>query len=193
MSEHTELTPKRLDQMAERLNDARRVSALASWPLGLYRDVARQQADSAALLAEVARLRAQVADLTQQRDAARAVVAEQQEQLSAAPPRPAGPAPGEALRDAADEIVADCPDHGSDDRDTGYMACHCDAADYLRRLADDADAGPTPGEALRDSARLFLTFALELAADQMSLRPDEFDADDQADLERLMRLAGGGS
>ena len=42
---------------------------------------------------------------------------------------------------------------------------------------------------LSASERQFLTFALELAADQMAARSDEFDADDEAALAKLRRMA----
>jgi hypothetical protein len=43
---------------------------------------------------------------------------------------------------------------------------------------------------LSDTDRQFLTYALDLAADQMASRGDEFGADDRAAMERLRRLAG---
>ncbi|MFJ6810624.1 hypothetical protein ACIQRK_32250 [Streptomyces anulatus] len=43
--------------------------------------------------------------------------------------------------------------------------------------------------ALTDAERQFLTFALELAADQMALRGDEFDDEDEAALETFRALA----
>jgi hypothetical protein len=45
----------------------------------------------------------------------------------------AAPSRADVLNEAADELVAFCPDHG--DRDTSYMSCHCPAADDLRRTA----------------------------------------------------------
>ncbi|MHA4819451.1 hypothetical protein ACXZ65_34440 [Streptomyces aculeolatus] len=39
------------------------------------------------------------------------------------------------LREEADEVVASCPDHGP--RDETWMDCRCDAADELRRRADE--------------------------------------------------------
>lgn len=42
---------------------------------------------------------------------------------------------------------------------------------------------------LSDADRQFLTFALDLAADQMASRGDEFNADDEDAMERLRRLA----
>jgi hypothetical protein len=44
---------------------------------------------------------------------------------------------------------------------------------------------------LTPSEQQFLTFALELAADRMAERGDEFDAADDAALESLRRLTGG--
>lgn len=48
-------------------------------------------------------------------------------------------------------------------------------------------SGARPG--LSDSERQFLTFALDLAADQMASRGDEFDSDDEAALESLRALS----
>jgi hypothetical protein len=45
--------------------------------------------------------------------------------------------------------------------------------------------------ALSDTDRQFLTFALELAADEMASRGDEFGDEDEAALETLRRLAAG--
>ncbi|WP_435597100.1 hypothetical protein [Streptomyces anulatus] len=60
----------------------------------------------------------------------------------------------------------------------------------LRRLADAA-AGvqPPTSEALTDAERQFLTFAVELAADQMASRGDEFDDEDEAALLKFRALA----
>lgn len=44
-------------------------------------------------------------------------------------------------------------------------------------------------DVLTDSERQFLTFALELAADQMASRGAEFDDEDDAALARLRRMA----
>lgn len=51
---------------------------------------------------------------------------------------------------------------------------------------------PKETEPLTAPDRAFLTFALELAADQMASRSNEFDEDDEATLDRLRRLANGG-
>ncbi|MFD5208452.1 hypothetical protein ACFWNF_16180 [Streptomyces anulatus] len=50
-------------------------------------------------------------------------------------------------------------------------------------------AGPAAPPALNDSDRQFLTFALELAADQMAARGDEFDDEDEAALVKFRALA----
>ncbi|MFE3386340.1 hypothetical protein [Streptomyces anulatus] len=50
-------------------------------------------------------------------------------------------------------------------------------------------AGPDAPPSLNDSDRQFLTFALELAADQMASRGDEFDDEDEAALAKLRALA----
>ncbi|MEW2127063.1 hypothetical protein AB0891_25420 [Streptomyces sp. NPDC007259] len=47
-----------------------------------------------------------------------------------------------------------------------------------------------PSVQLSTAEQEFLRFALELAADQMASRGDEFDEDDEAALESLRRLAG---
>lgn len=52
-----------------------------------------------------------------------------------------------ALNDAADEVVASCPDHS--DRDEAWMDCHCAVADELRRMAA-APAVPVPDNAAAD-------------------------------------------
>ncbi|MFD5386321.1 hypothetical protein ACFWMG_15495 [Streptomyces sp. NPDC127074] len=44
----------------------------------------------------------------------------------------------EVLREAADELVAHCPDHGS--VDTRFIACQCLAVDDLRRTASKGGA-----------------------------------------------------
>ncbi|MEV2249371.1 hypothetical protein AB0I94_02240 [Streptomyces sp. NPDC050147] len=46
-----------------------------------------------------------------------------------------------------------------------------------------------PTNVLADSERQFLTFALDLAADQMASRGDEFDEDDEAALAKFRRMA----
>lgn len=45
----------------------------------------------------------------------------------------------EALREAADDLVAFCPDHGS--RDTSFMDCHCPAAGEIRSKAKTEAGG----------------------------------------------------
>lgn len=57
-----------------------------------------------------------------------------------------------------------------------------------------SSAGPAPATdrdtQLSDVERQFLTYALDLAADQMASRGDEFGLNDEAAMERLRRLAG---
>lgn len=53
----------------------------------------------------------------------------------------------------------------------------------------DAYRAEVLAEGLNASERQFLTFALELAADQMASRGDEFDDEDEAALEVLRRMA----
>lgn len=49
------------------------------------------------------------------------------------------------LREAADEIVDGCPDHGDSEGDA-WVVCHCEAADELTTLADLADPDGATGE-----------------------------------------------
>lgn len=72
-------------------------------------------------------------------------------------------------------------------------------ADVLFRMADKLSRGavrpplskgPDPVIELSKSDRQFLAFALELAADQMASRGDEFDDADEAALEKLRTLTG---
>ncbi|MEU7737295.1 hypothetical protein AB0B51_30115 [Streptomyces griseus] len=72
-------------------------------------------------------------------------------------------------------------------------------ADALFRMADKLSRGavrpplskgPAPVIELSKAEQQFLTFALELAADQMASRGDEFDDADEAALERLRTLTG---
>ncbi|MDX2922548.1 hypothetical protein [Streptomyces sp. NE06-03C] len=78
-------------------------------------------------------------------------------ELAAAPPAPADRA---AVLAEVDWIVEHCPDHGCVEPETAV--CHCEIADRLRRLADDAAAGVQPPttseaqtEAPEDAARRF--------------------------------------
>ncbi|MFJ2182956.1 hypothetical protein ACIOJG_20280 [Streptomyces anulatus] len=61
------------------------------------------------------------------------------------------------------------------------------------RTLDEHDAAAPPAPAdrpvLTDAEGQFLTFALELAADQMALRGDEFDDEDEAALLKFRALA----
>lgn len=52
-----------------------------------------------------------------------------------------------------------------------------------------ADPGEVAGIQLTAAERQFLTFALDLAADHMANRGNEFDEDDEAALARLRRMA----
>lgn len=72
-------------------------------------------------------------------------------------------------------------------------------ADVLFRMADKLSRGavrpplskgPDPVIELSKAEQQFLTFALELAADQMASRGDEFDDADEAALEKLRTLTG---
>ena len=58
MPDHTPPTDQQLDEIAERLSEARLVADKADWMLQDYQVVRQQQADAAALLDEVRRLRA---------------------------------------------------------------------------------------------------------------------------------------
>lgn len=60
-------------------------------------------------------------------------------------------------------------------------------ASLLARIAE-LEAAERPA-VLTDSERQFLTFALDLAADQMASRGDEFDGDDEAALKTFRRMA----
>ena len=53
----------------------------------------------------------------------------------------------------------------------------------------DAHRAEVLAEGLTGAERQFLTFALDLAADRMANRGDEFDADDEAALKSLRRMA----
>ncbi|MFD7861809.1 hypothetical protein [Streptomyces sp. NPDC059783] len=66
-------------------------------------------------------------------------------------------------------------------------------ADKLSRGAvrPPLSKGADPVTELTPYEQLFLTFALELAADQMASRSNEFDAADEAALVSLRRLTGG--
>ncbi|SCD60996.1 hypothetical protein GA0115253_1011311 [Streptomyces sp. Termitarium-T10T-6] len=72
-------------------------------------------------------------------------------------------------------------------------------ADVLFRMADKLSRGavrpplskgPDPVIELSKSEQQFLAFALELAADQIASRGDEFDEADEAALEKLRTLTG---
>ncbi|MGW3298419.1 hypothetical protein [Streptomyces rubiginosohelvolus] len=72
-------------------------------------------------------------------------------------------------------------------------------ADVLFRMADKMSRGavrpplskgPDPVIELSKSEQQFLAFALELAADQIASRGDEFDDADEAALEKLRTLTG---
>lgn len=56
-TDHTPLTDQQLDEIAERLSEARLVAEKADWMLQDYQVVRQQQADATALLAEIHRLR----------------------------------------------------------------------------------------------------------------------------------------
>ncbi|MFI2081513.1 hypothetical protein ACH43Y_14335 [Streptomyces rubiginosohelvolus] len=74
-----------------------------------------------------------------------------------------------------------------------------DTGDVIARLADKMSRGavrpplskgPDPVIELSKSEQQFLAFALELAADQIASRGDEFDESDEAALEKLRTLTG---
>jgi hypothetical protein len=96
---------------------------------------------------------------------------------------------GEKLRTVP---VRHCPG-GTDDlisELTIAAALYC-AQHVLPAAAPTAPADPAT--ALSTSERQFLTFALELAADQMASRSNEFDADDEAALAKLRSLTAEGA
>ncbi|MFJ5893814.1 hypothetical protein [Streptomyces californicus] len=107
----------------------------------------------------------------------------------AAPPAPADRA---ATRDRIRRAICEAsgftwlPDELLEPDEYGE---HADAV--LAVLAADAAAGvqPPTSKALTDAERQFLTFALELAADQMASRGDEFDDEDEAALDKFRALA----
>jgi hypothetical protein len=96
--------------------------------------------------------------------------------------------PASADRAALRDRIAEALRPGSRDR----------SGQYPEGLLRDVDAvlavlpEPTNQAALSDTDRQFLTFALELAADEMASRGDEFGDDDEAALETLRRLAASG-
>lgn len=49
----------------------------------------------------------------------------------------------EVLHEAADAVVASCPDHTG--AEESWMDCHCDVADELRRMADEHGKDTRPG------------------------------------------------
>lgn len=80
---------------------------------------------------------------------------------------------------------------GSPNGDGSCIQC---GSDYpcatVRALSTEApDRAKVLAEGLTDTERQFLTFALELAADQMAFRGDEFDDEDDAALDTLRRVA----
>ncbi|MEU8968107.1 hypothetical protein AB0D11_02330 [Streptomyces monashensis] len=58
------------------------------------------------------------------------------------------------------------------------------------QTVDALVAPPADRAVLSDTERQFLTYALDLAADHVAFRPDEFTDADRAAMERLRRLAG---
>lgn len=64
---------------------------------------------------------------------------------------------------------------------------HCSAETAARMVADHR--AEVLAEGLTEDERQFLTFALELAADQMACRSDEFDNEDEAALKSLRSMA----
>jgi hypothetical protein len=117
---------------------------------------------------------------------------------------PPAPADQTAPLTLVDRLIEHCPDHGCVEPEW-EDGCHCEIVPLLRRLADAVpvsgpggaadetrqdEAQPLPAITLTDAERQFLTFALDQAADEMSLA-DGFTADDEAALEKLRRLADG--
>jgi hypothetical protein len=65
-----------------------------------------------------------------------------------------------------------------------------DVADVLRELLGQAIGQPAqPAAVFNATERQFLTFVLDLAADHMANRGDEFTDEDEAALARLRQLA----
>jgi len=53
--------------------------------------------------------------------------------------------PAHVLREAADTVVASCPDHQPADAEGSWISCHCPVADELRRTADTSEKAITAG------------------------------------------------
>lgn len=90
-------------------------------------------------------------------------------------------------RDLLFALIASIPGSGTFDWCTPARA-------LLDEIEAPAPVSPPPATdraALSAADRQLLTFALDLAADQMTSRGDEFDADDEDAMERLRRLAAG--
>ncbi|MGW1440310.1 hypothetical protein ACWD7M_34320 [Streptomyces griseus] len=118
-----------------------------------------------------------------------------QEKATAAPPAPADRASvidevATALEKRHTELINYAAEHASDaleDRAQEWAW----AAATVRALADGAAAGvqpPTTGEALTDAERQFLTFAMDLAFDEM-VSNDGFTDEDHAALDKFRALA----
>ncbi|MDT9688170.1 hypothetical protein Q5762_07340 [Streptomyces sp. P9(2023)] len=96
-----------------------------------------------------------------------------------------------------DDTITVCMSGPAPDREPYWLELDPERAAVLRDdLAgpDEQPAVEQPAEAhppLTDAERQFLTFALELAADQMYSRGDEFDDADDAAMARLRRIADG--
>lgn len=91
----------------------------------------------------------------------------------------------EAARRALDnlnDLIRDSSDPGAE-----ALGAVWELEQALRNARLDAPADRPA--VLTAAERQFLTFALELAADEMASRGDEFTADDEAALAKLRRLA----
>jgi hypothetical protein len=85
----------------------------------------------------------------------------------------------------------DHPGHLVPLNETGMGPAYRDSADAVLAVlpAGSEDTTTTRADALTDTDRQFLTFALDLAGDQMASRGDEFGEEDAAAMEKLRRLA----
>ncbi|WP_405611255.1 hypothetical protein [Streptomyces sp. NBC_01508] len=73
----------------------------------------------------------------------------------------------------------------------GHQAAAADLAAEIARLR--AELGKARATTLTEAERQFLTFALDLAGDEMASRGDEFTDEDRAALGKFRRMAAAGS
>jgi hypothetical protein len=100
-------------------------------------------------------------------------------------PRPADdPAP---LRERIRRAICEADGFDFDQIEASDYQAHADA--MLALLPAAASSAPADRAALSDTERQFLTYALDLAADQMASRGNEFGTEDTAALEKLRRMA----